>query len=276
MIEAEVILDSLAPNGVRLLTWQLTYPRFIHSELMTHRMFSRNASSSRAIPVRKVIDQIANFPAEPVHWGKNEPGMQASAELAKKERGQVKDLWILAAQDAIATARKMEALGAHKQLVNRILEPYAHISVIVTATEWANWFELRDHADAQPEIRALARAMKVQMDASVPQELKMGQWHLPYITKDDGELLPGIAIKCSVARCARVSYLTHDNQLPNIEKDLALFERLVGSRPLHASPTEHQATPLEKGTEWCKNFRGWKQYREEVESFFWKKHRRAA
>jgi hypothetical protein len=166
-------------------------------------------------------------------------------------------------------ARAYDDAGYHKQVVNRILEPFAHINVLVTATEWDNFFELRDHKDADPSIKALAVALKEAFAESTPQLLQPGEWHLPFITDADrwthtalppeashvkvyGSRYVGMVpherpvdelIKNSVARCARTSYLTHDGKVPEIEKDLQLYEDLVGARPLHASPAEHQATP---------------------------------
>ncbi|MFM0095597.1 FAD-dependent thymidylate synthase [Paraburkholderia nemoris] len=269
-IEAKVIEDSIGRNDIRLATLQLRYPRFIHSELMTHRVFSRNASSSRAIPVAKMIEQVRNDPAMPVHWGLNQPGMQAKAEQA--DWATSVSNWRHAASSAADRAEALAALGLHKQVVNRVLEPFLHISVVVTATEWANFFELRDHEDAQPEIRELAVQMKRAMGGSNPvyrgyDQNYVSNWHLPYITREERELYAGspwFLAEVSAARCARVSYLTHDGQQPDMGKDKDLFERLVGSRPLHASPTEHQGFPI-GGEEWCKNFRGWFQFRQAVE-----------
>ena len=271
IITAKVVEDSVSPIGIRLTTLQLTYPRFIHSEFMTHRVFSRNASSSRAIPVAKVIEQVSNDPAMPIHWGKNQPGMQANEELSGTEREQVIEAWKAAARQAAAFAGVMAANGAHKQIANRILEPFQMIHVIVTATEWDNFFELRAHPDAQPEIHELALTMQNVMADSRPRHVKEDEWHLPYVTLEerlrhhgDDELL----CKLSAARCARVSYLTHDGQVPSHDKDLALYERLVGSRPLHASPIEHQATPYLDSSLWSGNFRGWLQNRQLIESSF--------
>ena len=270
IITAKVIEDSVsAMTGVRLTTMQLQYPRFIHAEFMTHRVFSRNASSSRAIPVAKMIEQVQKEPAMPIHWGKNQPGMQANEELQGDERAMVIRQWKIAAERAAESANIMNMLGAHKQVANRILEPFQYMHVIVTATEWENFFDLRAHPDAQPEIQALALTMRVAMNQSSPKTLNDGEWHMPYVMLDerlrhygDIELL----LKLSAARCARVSYLTHDGQKPEIEKDVALYERLVGSRPLHASPIEHQATPLHSAEEWSGNFKGWLQNRQIVES----------
>lgn len=273
VISAKVIEDSVSPEGVRLTTLQLMYPRFIHAEFMTHRVFSRNASSSRAIPVERMLQMIRDEPAMPIHWGKNKPGMQADEQLSHDEMVAAKIEWIKAAENAADTAERMMKLGLHKQVANRILEPFQHISVVVTATEWQNFFELRAHPDAQPEIRALAVEMREAMDASTPSKLEAGDWHLPYIKRGErnGENIK--LSKVSAARCARVSYLKHDGCAPNISEDLALYERLVGSMPMHASPVEHQATPdvVRHDGSWCNpdlfgNFTGWIQFRKLVES----------
>lgn len=268
-ITAKVIEDSIAENGVRLTTLQLCYPRFIHAEFMTHRVFSRNASSSRAIPVAKMIEQVRNDPAMPIHWGKNQAGMQANEELAPMAQESARQLWMQAARDAASVAQVMADVGLHKQVANRILEPYQYMHVIVTATEWENFFELRNHPDAQPEIHALAKVMHFALAESRPVQRQENEWHLPYVTRaervafsSDLELL----LKLSAARCARVSYLTHDGQTPSVEKDVALYDRLVGSKPLHASPIEHQATPLPEADMWSGNFRSWLQNRKIVEN----------
>lgn len=276
IITAKVIADSIGEDAPRLTTMQLCYPRFIHAEFMTHRVFSRNASSSRAIPVAKMLKQVRENPAMPIHWGANQPGMQAKVELIDDDLNEAKAQWMLAAEAAADIAEDMELAGLHKQVANRILEPFQYISVIVTATEWHNFFELRDHVDAQPEIRELAIQMKKAMDESTPELLTIG-WHLPYVTKAE-KVTYGITVLCklSAARCARVSYLTHDGENPDLEKDLALYERLVGGKPLHASPIEHQAVPdslRQKGLhskDWYVpwfhgNLVGWKQFRKLVE-----------
>lgn len=302
-IEAKIIADSESPDGIRLTTFQLRYPRFIHAELMTHRVFSRNASSSRAIPVAKMIEDLRRDPAMPVYWGTNKPGMQAGEELEgghiASPRSFAQMIWLSAMEDAIDRAQALIDLGLHKQIANRILEPWAHINVVVTATDWENFFTLRRHESAQPEIKELAERMFAQMAMSIPGDLQPGEWHLPYITKEDwsaarhhqmagritrdepmyDELADKVLKKVSVARCARVSYLTHDGRQTTVEEDLALYERLVGSQPLHASPAEHQATPdnrhcdLKHCDEWSNpevhgNFRGWIQYRKTLPGEF--------
>lgn len=282
MIEAKIIADSISEAGKRLTTFQLAYPRFIHSELMTHRVFSRNASSSRAIPVKKMLEMVRNEPAMPIHWGRNQPGMQADEQLIGVELDTAKALWIDAAEAAAEIAEHMMGVGLHKQVANRILEPFQHISVVLTATEFDNWFELRAHKDAQPEIQMLAVRMLAVMGESTPKLLLRGEWHLPYVSAEDQSRIGDIDLcrKVSAARCCRVSHLKHDGTASSIEEDLSLCDRLVGAEPLHASPFEHQATPdqrLQKpnGEFWWANgplhgnLVGWIQSRKLVERQFW-------
>jgi len=243
-----------------MLTFETTFQRFILPEVNTHRMLSKSTGSSRAIPTKRLLEMVRTNPAMPVHWGKNEPGMQANAELVGLERERAISRWRAAAFDAAFRAELMANAGVHKQVVNRILEPYLWVRQVISGTKWANFFALRTHEDAQPEFRALAVAMWEAMQASTPQVLQPGQWHLPYITGEDyneallaaDETLADLVrrergimllLKVSAARCARVSYKTHDGKRPSFNEDAALFDRLMGNQPVHASPTEHQATP---------------------------------
>jgi thymidylate synthase ThyX len=286
-ITAVIITDSVSPAGIRLTTMQLRYPKMIHGEVMTHRMFSRNASSSRAIPVERLIKDVMDDPAMPVFWGKNQAGMQATEEMGYPDKQNAILRWLEARDQAVAEAWSLHYFGAHKQIVNRIIEPWCHINVVVTATNWANFFALRCHPAAQPEMRVLAEAMRDAMAASTPNSLRSYAWHLPYVTSSELDALGGMTagepygddwvpfIKLSVARCARVSYLTQDGKQPTVEADLALYDRLVGSTPLHASPAEHQAMPDTSRAHpearylpdvWDHeyqhgNLRGWRQYR---------------
>jgi len=270
MIKAEIVEDSISKKGVRITTFKLEYPRFIHSELMTHRAFSRNASSSRAIPVNKMIEQVKTNPAMPIHWGKNQPGMQAHEELNEADIIEAKDLWRKAALNATLVAECLSDLGAHKQIVNRLLEPFQIMKTIITATDWDNFFDLRCHKDAQPEIHDLAIKIRKAMHRNEPVEVDYGDWHLPFVSEEERVQLRNSCntlLEISTARCARVSYLTHEGQTPSIEKDVLLYERLIGNDPRHASPCEHQATPLKDPKEYSRNFRGWLQHRELVEAF---------
>ena len=243
-----------------LWTFELTYPRYIHSEFMTHRQFSRNASSSRAIPVSKVIQQVVNNPVIPPKVYMNKAGMVGDVEASATDAEAFRDLWVYAATNAVKTAECMAELGIHKQHINRILEPFQFIHVIVTATEWDNFFALRLASDAQPEMQDLANAIYNEMhkfkdkefgyithydgDGSLCSALNcdLNLITVPYITMDDCELLGDdydflTIMKISAARCARVSYNNHDGSKPDIHKDLELFERLYKGG--HMSPLEH-------------------------------------
>lgn len=287
MIEVKIIADSYNTEmRSRLTTFELVYPRFIHSELMTHRMFSRNAASSRAIPIDKVIELLQTNPAMPVHWGKNQAGMQANTEIENKEGAKL--LWLAARDSAINHAIVMRDMGLHKQIVNRILEPYQMIKTIVTATELNNWFWLRDHADAQPEIKELAKKMHDAYTANIPQTLLEGEWHVPYVNtqrsvhtseffyidEHDKYITLEEARMISASCCAQVSYRKNDGSL---EKASVVFDRLINSVPVHASPVEHLATPVvdsdefkiegithldKNGQLWSGNLRGWVQFRQ--------------
>jgi len=264
-IKVKMIKDSVSKYACRISTLQLRYHRYIHSEVMTHRVFSRSASSSRAIPIKKIIAEVWNDPAIPLHWGKNVSGMQAKSELTGIKLKLAKFLWISASKIACIFAYLMYVVDLHKQISNRILEPFSHINVILTATEFDNFLELRNHPDAQPEIQELARQIKECLDSSEPQFLHFNEWHLPYVSDEELKKYPlFILLKASTARCARVSFNNHDGSSPIIEKDITLHDNLVGSEPRHSSPAEHQATPT--GEEFNKNFRGWEQYRSYIEN----------
>ena len=246
-------------TGTTLYTLELRSPRFIHAEFMTHRVFSRNASSSRAIPIAKQIDAVESFPVFPSEWGTNKPGMQAGDPLARMTQTEAEAVWGLACRDAVKHARKLKDLGVHKQLVNRLLEPFSYITVIVSSTEWQNFFDLRISPLAQPEIRILAENMQAAMAQFTPHEARLGYIHAPYVTQEEREAFePEQLMMISAARCARVSYLNHDGLAPDVSKDLALAERLKGDR--HASVFEHQAHPTAT-SQWIRNFRDWNQHR---------------
>lgn len=262
MISAKVLADSVNEfNGIRITSLELKYPRYIHSEFMTHRVFSRNASSSRAIPITKQIQAVLRQPVMPLEWGSNKPGMQAGEELDTAHKSQAQNEWLLASRSAAEHAKKLLDLNVHKQIVNRLLEPFAHITVIVTATEWDNFFDLRISPLAQPEIRELAVKMRSAMDASVPVSAGRTYIHAPLITEDERMSLdPAIMMMVSAARCARVSYMNHDGTDPDIAKDLARSRQLRNDK--HASVFEHQAIPIQDALHcWVRNFRGWSQHR---------------
>lgn len=267
-IFARIIQDSLSPNNDRLTTFHVRFHRFILAEFNTHRAFSRNFSSSRAIPIQKIITQVRTSPAMPVQWGKNQSGMQAHEQLESKSIQECQEQWLKAAEDAANHAERLSAIGLHKQITNRILEPFMWCEGIVSSTEWDNFFALRGNNQAQPEIQVLAQKMKELLEFNVPKQLNNNEWHLPYVTLDEIDEYKNhsdkfFLQKLSAARCCRVSYLRNLDDVKDINADLILFEKLVTSNPIHASPLEHQAIPnldrLSKHLEG--NFFGWNQFR---------------
>ena len=268
-ITAKVVCDSVSEQGVRLTTFEIEYPRFIHGELMTHRVLSKNSSSSRAIPIQKMLDQIENNMAVPIYWGKNKSGMQAVEEVSKQSIRSAIDQWGFAYGDVKHVVGRMVELGLHKQVPNRLTEPFQMMKVVITGTDWDNFFNLRIHPDAQPEICMLAYKMYKAMEESVPHNLRTGEWHLPYVeisqdqynpentyyflwdkdcsgTETDGymyeqRLTLEEAIKLSAASCASVSYRTEGMTLEKADK---IFDMLIKAEVIHASPFEHIATPV--------------------------------
>ena len=261
--EAKIIADSIDKNsGVRLTSIQLTFPRFILPELNKHRIFSNNAASSRAIPVSKMIDRVVNNPVIPVHWGANQPGMVATEEIEPALIKHAESHWIYASQKAVEAAKALQEMGVHKQVVNRLLEPFSWTHVIVSSTDYSNFFSLRIADDAQPEMRLLAEKMKEAMDNSIPTE---SLYHLPYIRPEELEefgdkkkLYEQYAL-ISAARCARVSYNKHDGTQTTVDEDLKLANRLKEQR--HDVCFEHQAVSAKSHKTASGNFRGWIQYR---------------
>lgn len=257
-----------------LWTFELMYPRYIHSEFMTHRVFSRNASSSRAIPVKRMIEQVRENTVIPPKVFMNQKGMVGETEADPVTTTAFHVLWEEAAENACKTAEMMERLGIHKQHVNRILEPFQFIKVIVTATDWHNFFVLRLAPDAQPEIRELASAIYDEMNRYHNKDvgvLELDKEHivvsLPYITDEDikeiGKEEYHLLMKISAARCARVSYNNHDGSKPDIEKDLKLYGHLYDSK--HMSPMEHACIRDEDHRKNA-NLTGWKSLRYLIET----------
>ena len=253
-ITAKAVCDSVSEQGIRLTTFEIEYPRFIHGELMTHRMLSKNSSSSRAIPIQKMLDQIESNIALPVYWGKNKSGMQAVEEIDKASIRSAIDQWGFAYGDAKHVVNRMVELGLHKQVPNRLTEPFQMMKVVITGTDWDNFFNLRIHPDAQPEICMLAYKMYQAMQESTPYELKEGEWHLPYVSigwngkgemcyadEDFNSIELEEAIKLSAASCASVSYRTEGMTLEKADK---IFDMLIKAEVIHASPFEHLATPV--------------------------------
>lgn len=281
---AKVLAHSISPDGITLKTLEIEYPRFILAEVNTHRMLSKNSASSRAIPASKLIDMITNSPAMPVYWGKNQKGMSASEEV--DDIGFFENLWLQARDFALKKSEEMSEGGLHKQLANRVTEPYCTMKTVISGTQWDNFFHLRDHPAAQPEFRYLAHLMRTTIDSSNPVALGYGEWHLPYVHSardssgrlcyydtDMKEVSLEDARIISSSCCAQVSYRNLNDSL---DKCKEVYSRLVESTPCHASPVEHQATPInmksnkmqegithmtKDGMLWSANFKGWVQFR---------------
>lgn len=263
---AKIILDSIAPCGSRLTTFEISIPKFIQAELNTHRLLSRSSASTRAIPTAKLVSRVIDDPVMPVWWGENQAGMQAAKELGDVAKGLAIREWIEARDDMLQRVRQLMAYGLHKQIAGRLLEPWMFTSVIVSATEWTNFFGLRCHPDAQPEFRHVAEMMRDAYERSMPEEVDEGGWHMPYLTEDERDLIDcrgGLAladaIKVSTARCARVSYLNHDGER-DVGSDLGLHDKLTTSG--HWGPFEHVAMALGASLQ-SGNFYGWSQYRKQ-------------
>lgn len=259
----EIVADSISKANIRLTTFSLKYPRIIHGELLTHRVFSRNSSSSRAVPVSKMIKEVEEDPFIPQVFLKNQKGMQALEPVENQDEAKAE--WLFGRDMAVVTAKNLNELQVHKEYSNRVLEPYSYISVVVTATDFNNWFGLRYHPDAQPEIQELAKLMWEKYSTSSPEYIPEGFWHLPYVEREqDYDLTENQII--SVARCARVSYKNHEGNTSSYEEDVALFNRLLDHNPVHASPAEHQAMATGDPNIKSGNFSGWIQFRHTLEN----------
>ena len=260
-ITVKIVQDSINESGDRLITWCWEYWRGIHEEVMTHRDLSRNSASSRAIPAKRMREWVTGRPAVPFDWGKNQKGMQSADEQIDPDVG--REWWMRGLEMMAKHHAEGEALGLHKQTVNRVIQPWMMIAVVVSSTQHANLFHLRKHGAAEPHFQVLATLAWELFHSHRPTVMRSGDWHLPYV--DLYECGSGIesAKKISAGRCARVSYLTHEGKRDPAE-DIALHDRLantasLGADPMHASPFEHQATPTPG--ERHGNFTGWRQYR---------------
>lgn len=272
---AQVIADSMSPQGSRLTTMQVRMHRFVLAEFNTHRSFSRNSASSRAIPGAKQRERVINDPCAPVVWATEQKGMQGGDELDADHAKYASYIWQSAADNARKWAEELESIGVHKSITNRIIEPFMWHTVVVTATDWDGFWHQRCSPLAQPEMRVAAEAMKAAYDASEPDTLDFGMWHMPYLdgptivevgNANPPEQAEEILKQISAARCARVSYLTQDGHR-DAQQDLDLYQRLVTADPPHASPLEHVAMPYdyaERDGEWPGNFTGWRQMRHQV------------
>lgn len=275
---ARIILASKPTNGAPpIFTIHAHYPDIIHGEVLTHRDFSRNARSMRAVPVKTLLEEVRKDPFVPWHWGMNQKGMQATEECNEQicigsywEGGphndrEIKDMvsredaWIMEANHAADKAEAYANAGYHKQVANRIIAPYTWKDTLITSTKWANFLHLRDHSDAEPHFQDLAKMVREALLGAEFQELGLGWWHLPYIDvrtyqevidylrnglqiNPTDERILTVLRKVSVARCARISYRPFNGD-STIAAEVQRHDDLVASNPLHASPAEHQAKP---------------------------------
>jgi len=263
--KAEIVLDSISTAGHRLTTMLCQWPARIHWDFLMHRAFSRSVSSTRAIPAAKMIEWVRSDPFIPIHFGKNQKGMQSSAEpVVDQEKARIN--WLYGLEDALRAAEIENKLGCHKQIVNALLIPFAWMNVVFSGTDdaWANFFNLRCHEDAAPEVQKQAVLMMRVYDASKP-VVRTSHW--PFVTEDEiGQIRNAwITSKVSAARCARTSYLTTEGKTPTVEEDLALYERLAGSNPKHANPLEHSAMATLGDYTPPGNFVGWHQFRHQID-----------
>lgn len=258
MIKVEIIKDSINPFDVRLTTWILTYPRFIHSEFMTHRCLSKNAASSRAIPVERMINDVDENTAYPERWGKTGKGMQDHGELDETSKVACMKWWRHAKNLTVGAVKKLLLFGLHKQVANRLLEPFSHMTIICSGTDWENFFQLRAHEDAQPEFSILAHMMLEEYNKNSPSPLATGQWHIPFEDRMPEGVTEDEKLQIAVARCARVSYMTFDGKIDK-DKDLDLFNMLKKSG--HFSPFEHVALSTNNSTRNSNFGIGWTQFR---------------
>lgn len=279
MYQARVLADSISnPGGVRLTTLEVTFPRIVLSEFNTHRMFSRNSASSRAIPIEKQIAWIQEDPFIPETFESNKKGMQGGEALDSSNQHLARVAWLTAKDEAVIVAKDLVSIGVHKQWANRLLEPFMWQTVIVSATDWDNFFKLRISNEAQPEIRQIAIHMKEAIEESWPKEAGLGDWHLPLVDDEDVDEIeenyedyaflekhtnPTHLLRLvSAGRCARVSYLTHDGKR-DLTADIMLAQRLIADN--HMSPLEHVATPMNYPDRYSANFKGWRQFRKQFE-----------
>lgn len=254
-IEARVVADSISETGCRITTVAVVMPRVVLPQMLTHRMFSRNTQSSRAVPTLRMVTEEPWVPAK---FGCNGPGMQSREELDPETTRQAQLVWLEAAESMRQAAKRLHELGVHKQWANRLWEPFAWVRMLITATEWSNFFQLRLNDAAQPEMREVALRIDQARNASEAKLVRVGGWHVPY-----GDLMPeGLSeadrMRVAVARCARVSYRGHQGEEVEVERDRELHDRLARDR--HESPFEHVAR-CEGDELWYDNLKGWRSLR---------------
>lgn len=271
MISAKVIADSVNPTGNRITTLELHYPRIpVHEQLLTHRMIARNAQSARAVPIEKMLEHVEHHGYIPDVWGQNCGGMQPHGTVVGDLAVEARDIWCGAKESAYCRALDLHYVTVHKEQANRLLQPFSWIKVIATSTEWDGFLKIRNRKEPQREMRLLAEAIALQLERSNPKLLMPGQWHLPYMMPADIDLSGSEdQRRVCVARCARVSYLTHDGKR-DPAKDLELYGRLLRpdpedqTAPIHGSAFEHVAQAL-PGPYRSGCYTGWHPHRADID-----------
>lgn len=263
IISAEIITDVF--NGEsRWTCFKVRYPRYIMAEVNTHRMLSRVSASSRAIPTAKLIERVRKDPFIPVHVGANQRGMSAEKEVSEETRERFLNQWKLAAGSACLSASAMESIGVHKQIVNRVLEPFLTVETLIAGTEWGNFFKLRASKEAQPEFACLAYKMLEEYNNSEPKEAE--GWSGPFMDQMPHGVSHEEKKLIAVARVARISYSNFSGEI-NIKDDLRLAEQLKSNG--HMSPFEFVVYPLVSGGEKyklkCDNLSGFATFRSTIE-----------
>ena len=264
-ISAKIIADSVNPFEDRLTTFVLTFPRIVLAEFNTHRMFSRNSASSRAIPFKRMLEMVDEDPFIPIGWMKDHKGMQGKEFFKGYAERILRKDWIMAKTTAVRAAKELHGIGLTKQITNRLLEPFMWHTVIMTTSQpgLENFFDLRAHPAAEIHIAQLAYEMKSAYATSEPKKLLPGEWHIPFGDRIDEERLPireeayhteetlkehldFLKVQIATARCARVSYMNFEGK-DDYEADLNLYDRLKESG--HFSPFEHCALAHNNGVE---------------------------
>ncbi len=258
-----VTYSESADTQKRLATFVLKIPKFLWGHIISHRTLSRNSASSRAIPAKRIRKSVLNDPFIPVYFGKNKAGMQSGDPLYGYKLWMAKNIWLGSRYVPVFFHYLGEKIGLHKEIVNRLIEPWLIVDIIITATEWSNFISLRSNEAAQPEIRYVAEKMDALMKKEIPQKLSTGEWHLPFVLDKEKDLDLEIQKKISAARCARVSYSLFDGKTSDVSSDLKLCEKLSSCG--HWSPFEHVAEALNKN-ERIGNLIGWKQFRKEFQT----------
>lgn len=243
-----LIADSVNyATGVRLCTFQLIdVPKFVLFDISRHRTFSFSVESSRAIPVKKLVERVRNETFIPEVWGSNQAGMGEGAPLSEDDSIQANHAWGYAARACANVSEELAGLNVHKHHANRPMDWIAPISFIFTSCNAGieNFLKLRLPYGVQPELRFIASRAQELYDTSEPKVLEPGDWHLPFITQEDWDEHRDVtALRIiSAARCARTSYARMGEVFP-FEKDRELvYDRLV--KYGHWSPLEHQAMAL--------------------------------